>query len=121
MEVLNALVTKANREMNSEDWLMVHLNLKTINGTYEWNVRLCDRDEAFRLEEIMRYVGAKKLEEMAGKVLRVVIHNGELYGFGNPIEELFISVFSDEEVRYRYSSATLKRLLEEYLKKKMLW
>ena len=115
MEVLNAVITNVAIELSHRGSLMANVILKTKDDEFEWRRRLSEDGTAHCLERFLHYTGVKTIEEMEGKIVRVTICHGALYGFAHPINDSFVPMFGDK-VGWQFTPITFKEMLEEYLK-----
>ena len=117
MQVFNAQIVRASISMNQLGYLMVNVSLETQKESYEVERRLSDPKVADCLERLMQYTNAKTIEEVNGKIIRLVISNNKLYGFAHPIKEAYVPLFGDK-VGWQFTPTTFEEMLEQYLKKK---
>ena len=115
MQVFNAQIVRASISMNQLGYLMVNVSLETQKESYEVERRLSDPQVADCLERLMQYTNAKTIEEVNGKIIRVVISNNKLYGLAHPIKEAYVPLFGDK-VGWQFTSTTFEDMLTNFLK-----
>lgn len=119
MEIRNARITSATVNFDDLERLSVGVGFSMENRygnltTAQWVANLENLANVQRLEKLMNYAGAYDLEHLKGKIVRVVMVDRSYHGFGDPIRDKYITVWTGEFKEI--SEAEFKGFLEEILK-----
>lgn len=69
---------------------------------YEWLFGLDNKEDVKVLKKLMSYADVEKLEDLNGRVVRIISDRDSLLGVGDPIEDKFIPVVGDKRKEVIY-------------------
>lgn len=99
MQINNARIRNVTVGLDDRNRLSAKITFEGHQGQSNWLYFVLTKSvDAQRLRKIMLYTGAYEIDDLNGKIIRKVDHDYCLCGFGDPIEDKFIS-FLDEEFR----------------------
>ena len=96
MEIANARITKVKVGFDARDRLSARITFKSQYGCCDWDFILSNPVDVQRLRKLMNYTDAIELKDLNGKIIRKVDLNFRIHGFGHPIEDKFVPIFTDE-------------------------
>ena len=93
MEIKNAIIRDVTVGFDGRDRLSASINFDEGYTRCGWDSVLTNEGDVQKLIKLMEYTGANKVEDLNGKIIRIVIADNYLYGFGHPIDdERFIPI-----------------------------
>ena len=98
MEVNNARIKNVTIGLDDRDRLSARMTFEYQFGCCDWGFLLTNPRDSQQLAKLMGYTGTYDAMKLNGKIVRIVFHGMYLRGFGDPIEDKFIS-FEDEEFK----------------------
>ena len=96
MEIANARITNVKVVFDDRNGLSVTMTFETQHGYCDWRFILSNPVDVRRLRKLMNYTDAIELKDLNGKIIRKVDLNFRIHGFGHPIEDKFVPIFTDE-------------------------
>ena len=90
MEIRNAKIKNANINFFGTDNLSARLEFAYPKGSQHWSFRMTKPTDVQRFMKLREYVEAENVEEMNGKIVRIVSFSNHFQGFGHPLEDKFI-------------------------------
>lgn len=90
MTVQNAKITNVTVGFDNRDRLTASISLKGQYDDWDLKMVLSQKDDCQYLLKLMSYTEVNGVEEMKGKIIRIVTFDNILYGFGHPIEDKFV-------------------------------
>lgn len=93
MRVEKASIQNVSVGLDRLDRMIARVTFHTKRRAYKMKFVLTKDFEAQRLMKLMSFIGTYNINNMDGKIVRVVIHKESFYGFGAPIEDKFVPTF----------------------------
>lgn len=96
MRITNSRIKNVTVGLDDRDRLSARMTFEGQRGSCEWIFILANPKDVERLVNLMNYARVNEVEELDGKIVRIVDCDGLFRGFGDPIEDKFIPVFGEE-------------------------
>lgn len=96
MKILTARITKARVGFDERDKVVARMTFENEYGCCDWAFVLENPVDVQRLKALMKYADAFELKDLNGKIIRQVDSERFMRGFGHPIEDKFVPIYTNE-------------------------
>ena len=96
MKIQNVKIKNVTIGINDREKLAVTMSFEGSGGGCAWSFIMDNPTDVQRLILLMKYTEVKEVMKLEGKVIRVIVCEAFIRGFGHPIEDKFVSVILSE-------------------------
>lgn len=92
MEIINVRINNVTVGWDNEDGMSAKISFEGYSGSANMVFKLTNQTELQRLEKLMNYAGVdvNDVNNLNGRIVRLVIDGSPIIGYGDPIEDKFI-------------------------------
>ena len=95
MESQNAIIKNVTMGLDERNNLVVSVEFAAHHFSNIYKFDLMEQMEVQRLAKLLEYAEVKNVEDLKGRMVRVMAFYKLFHGFGHPIEDKFVATFGD--------------------------
>ena len=96
MEIKNAKIKNVTVGLDDRDMLSARMTFESQLNCCDWRFILTDPIDSQRLMKLMSYTNVYEVNNLDGKIIRIVKEDSLFRGFGDPIEDKFVLAFGEK-------------------------
>lgn len=96
MEITNARIKNVTVGFDDRNRLSARITFEGYHVSCDWSFILTNPIDVQRLTKLMNYTGSYEVDDLNDKIIRKVVSENFLCGFGHPIEDKFVPTLTEE-------------------------